>query len=294
MPLRVTQRALSTATTTNLQANLAKMQRIQDQLSSGRQLRRPSDSPTGTVSALRHRSDLRRSEQLLRNADDGIGWLGTADGTLVQGLSATTRVRELALRGINGSMGPEDRAAIAVEVDALREHLLGVANTTYLGRPLFGGTTTGGQAYDPANGAYVGDAGTIERTVLPGVSVPVNLNGPQVFGPSGDDVFQVLSDISMHLRTDPSLLEGDIAKLDQRALTMKTALSQVGARYGQVESMRDRVDAGRLDTKNALEEVESVDIAAATTELALQEVAYQAALAATARTLQPSLLDFLR
>jgi flagellar hook-associated protein 3 FlgL len=49
-----------------------------------------------------------------------------------------------------------------------------------------------------------------------------------------------------------------------------------------------------LDNTAALSEVENVDIAKAIVDLQMQEVAYQSALGATARVLQPSLLDFLR
>jgi len=291
--LRVTQRSISANTTANLQHSLSQMQRLQEQLSSGRQLARPSDSPTGTVSALRLRADLRRGEQLVRNASDGLGWLGTADSALTQSLDVIGRVRELALRGRNGSMGPDDRAAIATEVDALREHLLGIANTTYLGRPLFAGTAAATVAYDAA-GVYQGDAGAVDRTVLDGVSVTVNVTGPAAFGPAGADVFTVLVDIADHLRNDPTQLGTDVAALDQRSLDLKTELAQVGARYHQVEAMRSRTEGARLDAQNALAEVESVDLPRTITELKMQEVAYQAALSATARVIQPSLLDFLR
>ena len=54
------------------------------------------------------------------------------------------------------------------------------------------------------------------------------------------------------------------------------------------------VDSTTIDTQAALSEVENVDIAKAIVDLQLQEVAYQAALGATARVIQPSLLDFLR
>lgn len=293
MSLRVTQRSISSMATANLQHNLSQMQRLQEQLSSGRQLSRPSDSPTGTVTALRLRSDLRRGEQLVRNANDGIGWLATADTALTQSLDAIGRVRELALRGRNGSMSTEDRGAIATEVDALREHLLGIANSSYLGRPLFGGTTNGSVAYDPT-GTYQGDAGVITRTVLDGLSVRVNVTGPEVFGPPGSDLFAVLADISDHLRNDPSQLAADLTALDQRSVGLQTGLAQVGARYHQVEVMRDRTEGARLDAQNALAEVESVDLPKAITELSMQEVAYQAALAATSRVIQPSLVDFLR
>lgn len=293
MTLRVTQRSISASSSANLQHNLLQMQRLQEQLSSGRQLGRPSDSPTGAVSALRLRADLRRGEQLVRNANDGIGWLATADTTLTQGLEALGRVRELALRGRNAAMGDEDRAAIATEVEGLRDHLLALANTTYLGRPIFSGTSAAPAAYD-ATGTYQGDTGSISRTVLDGVSVQVNVTGPEVFGAAGADVFTVLTDLADHLRLDPTQLDGDVTAIDERMLDLKTGLAQVGARYHQVETMRDRTEGARLDAQNALAEVESVDLPKAITELKLQEVAYQAALAATARVIQPSLVDFLR
>lgn len=293
MSLRVTQRSISATSTSNLQHNLTSLQRLQEQLSSGRQLSRPSDSPTGTVSALRLRSDLRRGDQLIRNASDGMSWLGAADTALTQSLDTVGRVRTLALQGRNGSMSTEDREAIATEVDALREHLLGIANSSYMGRPLFAGTSPSTVAYDAA-GVYQGDAGTIDRTILDGVSVQVNLTGPEAFGPAGANLFDVLSDIANDLRTNPANIGADITALDGRLLDLKTSLAQVGARYHQVEAMRDRTETARLDAKNALAEVESVDLPKAITELNLQEVAYQAALAATSRVIQPSLVDFLR
>src|SRR3546814_12432521 len=75
------------------------MQRLQDQLSSGKLISKPSDSPTGTVSALKLRADLRRGEQLERNANDSIAWLSAADSTMFEGLSVFSRVRNLALPG---------------------------------------------------------------------------------------------------------------------------------------------------------------------------------------------------
>jgi flagellar hook-associated protein 3 FlgL len=58
--------------------------------------------------------------------------------------------------------------------------------------------------------------------------------------------------------------------------------------------MQDRNKANQLDAQNQLSEVEGVDLPATMVELQLQEVAYQAALGATARVIQPTLVDFLR
>ena len=291
---RITQRTLTSSTLGNLQANLAKMQRLQEQMSSGRSLQKPSDSPTGTVSSLRLRSDVRRSEQLTRNAQDGLGWLGAADTTLTDGIGFIRQARDLVISGANAALGPSQREAIATEVEGIRNSLLAVANTTYLKQPIFAGTKTPAPAYD-TSGVYQGNTGQVTRTIAPGLTVPVNLNGEQVFGLPGSDVFKVLTDIADHLRTNPDALTAtDLDLLDGAFLRMQNALSTIGSRYHQVETMSQRIDAIRIDATKQLSEVEGVDLPATIVDLQLQETAYQAALGATAKVIQPSLLDFLR
>jgi flagellar hook-associated protein 3 FlgL len=309
---RVTQRTLSANVLHNLQGNLGKMSRIQEQLSTGRQISRPSDSPTGTVAALRFKADIRRSEQMLRNADDALGWLGTADGALTEGLSLVNRARELVLTGSNATVGPDGRRAIAAEIDGLRQNALALANTQYLGRPLFAGTADGTSAYGP-DGAYLGIdgrdgiAGGVSRTVSNGVTVRVNMTGPEIFGPpqpipkdptlpvASGDLFAVLEKISADLRDgSPELGDETLRALDAAMTRMMNALATVGARYNQVETMRTRTSDSILQQTNSLSEVESVDLPEKVVQLQMQEVAYQAALSATQRVIQPSLVSFLR
>jgi flagellar hook-associated protein 3 FlgL len=58
---RVTQRSITTTTMRGLQANQMRMQQLQEQLSSGRQVNRPSDSPVKTVEAMQFRGTLSRT-----------------------------------------------------------------------------------------------------------------------------------------------------------------------------------------------------------------------------------------
>jgi flagellar hook-associated protein 3 FlgL len=291
---RVTQRTMSSRVSRNLQRNMAAMGKLQEHLSSGKQIQRPSDSPTGTVSALRLRADIRRNDQYKRNADDGMGWLGTADNTLTDTLDTVRRVRDLTLQGANAATDPTARTALAAEVQQLREHALSLANTSYLGQPIFGGTANVTAAYD-TTGTYHGDTGTVNRTVGAGVSVQVNIPGSMVYGPAGNDLFKVLDDIQQHLTSSPgSLGTTDLANLDQAFLRLQDNLALVGARYHQVEAMGTRADTIKLDSTNQLSQVESIDLPQTIMELQLQEVAYQAALGAATRVLQPSLTDFLK
>jgi flagellar hook-associated protein 3 FlgL len=169
-----------------------------------------------------------------------------------------------------------------------------VANTKYLQQPVFAGTAGASSAYD-ASGAYLGDGGAVSRTISPGVKVTVNATGDDVFGPAGNDIFKVLADISNDLRNNPAnLTSTDLGRLDAGYLRMQNALASVGSRYHQIEIMQDRNQANELESQNQLSEVEGVDLPATMVDLQMQEVAYQAALGATAKAIQPSLMDFLR
>jgi flagellar hook-associated protein 3 FlgL len=291
---RVTQHSIAERSLRGLQGNLTAMGRLQEQLSSGKQILRPSDNPTGTSSAMQLRGEVRRNEQWSRNADDGIGWLGTIDSTLQGMLPQVNKARELVLQGLStGAQNDQSRAAMAVEVDQLRESLLAAANTKYLGRPVFGGTTAGGTAYDTA-GAYQGDTGQVRRTVGDGVSVRVDLTGTEAFGPAGADVFSTLAQISDHLRNDPSALSADLTRLDTLSAGLRTSLGAVGARYNRLDVSRSAADGRVGDLSASLSDVENIDLPDTIMRLQLANTAYQAALGATAKVIQPSLMDFLR
>jgi flagellar hook-associated protein 3 FlgL len=295
---RVTERGSYAAALDNLQGALGKLQGLQDQIASGKQISKPSDSPDGIVSALRYRADLRRIEQYKRNSQDGLDWLGVADTTLQKGLTVLNRAQELAVQGRNGSLDANARDAIAKEVDSLRETMLSLANTTVGNRPLFAGTADVPAAYD-ANGVYQGvlpgTAGDrVERAVGDDATVRVNLTGPEAFGTPGADVFQVLTDLAANLRTNPNAVAANLDQIQAAQTQLRSATATVGARYNQIQSLADRNESVRLDTTQSLSQVEDVDYAEATLNVKLQEVAYQAALSATAKVTRSSLLDFLR
>ena len=290
---RITQRLMVQHSMASLQTGLGRLANSQEKLSTGRLINRPSDSPTGTNEAMRLRAQLSADTQHARNAQDGLAFMGQVDSTLSTMLDNVRRARNLLVQGAStGSTGPESREALAQELSQIREALLSLANTSHLGRPIFGGTTGSAVAYDSSG--FKGDTHPVSRTVDNGVSVRIDVNGPEAFGPDGADLFAVLSKAIDDLRTDPAAIAGNLVPLDAVTEQMKTALTGIGARYARIEAAAARVDQVTLTNKAALSEVENVDVAEAIMDLQMQEVAYQAALGATARVLQPSLIDFLR
>lgn len=291
---RVTQNMLSRSSLQNLQASLQRTQNLQERLATGRVLNRPSDSPTGLVTAMQTRGSLARVKQHAKNADNALGWLDTADSALQAANQTLRRVRDLVLQGDNAAVGPVGREAIAAEVEVIRDGLLELTNTRFAGRLVFAGHADVPTVFDAA-GNYLGDNGVVSRTLAEGEQVPVNVIGADVFGSGAGSAFDLLDRIVNDLRTDPGNVgANNLANLDARMDQVLGALGEIGARTNRVEQMKDRNSSADLNLTSRLSEVESIDLPATITELQLQEVAYQAALSATSRVIQPSLLDFLR
>jgi len=291
---RVTEGSIHTRVLANLQRNLAKSDKILEQMSSGKQINRPSDSPTGTVSSMQLRTESRANDRYTRNADDGLAWLDTVENSLSSTSTLVNLARDYTLQGLNGTSGAGTQEALAGQIDQIREAMIAQANTNFLDRPIFGGTVGGSVAY-AADGSYVGDNGETVRTVGANSKVRVDTAGPDAFGSGDTQLFNVLKSISASIRSgDKTKLTGDLANLDKAGVVVRTAISDVGSRYNRITQMKDMALDRSLTVAARLSEIEDIDLPKTIMEMQLQETSYQAALAASAKVIQPSLIDYLR
>jgi flagellin-like hook-associated protein FlgL len=294
--MRITQRAVAQTSLQGLNRNLDAVGRLQQQLTSGRLINAPSDSPIGTNRAMQNRSEQAAVDQYARNVSDADTWLQLSDSTIRDMLDTARRVQVLTVQGANtGAMDDVSRYAISVEVASLRESLLGQANTVVQGRPLFGGVTSGSQAYDSTTGAFVGRAGApVTRRVSDTDTVRVDITGPEAFGPSGADLFTVVDNIAQDLITNPTALNTRIGELEKIMDTMKGAVADVGSRAARIERETQIISDRSLTLGGQLAEIEDIDLPNTIMRLQMQQVGYQAALSATAKAISPTLLDYLR
>jgi flagellar hook-associated protein 3 FlgL len=296
IPSRVTETSMHTRVLGDLQRTMARGQKLQSQISSGKNLSRPSDSPTGTVTSLQLRGEMRANQQFTRNADDGLGWLGTIQDKLGDMSSQIIRARNLTVQATDAANSDQARKALAVEISDIKQSIIGEANTQYMGRPVFGGTTIGSVAYDDT-GAYKGDLTETSRTVGPNAKVRIDANGRDAFGAdgSGTQLFEVLDALSKAIeKGDSDGIDAGLKNLDTAHDLLKSTLSDVGARYNRVEQMKQSATDHLSSVSSQLSDIEDVDLPKAIMELQIQQTSYQAALAASAKVIQPSLIDFLR
>jgi len=305
---RVTHQTVQKSSLANLQLNLSKMADLQGRMSSGKVITKPSDDPGGTAHALQLRSEKRAAEQYARNIDNGVGWLSSVDSALLTSLGSMRQARDLTVQASNiGTMNPVTREAIATELEGIRDTLIAQANTSYLGRSVFAGTSDAAAAFTGAAGvpayAHSGTTGaTVERRIAQDTTVRVDADGAAIFGVgawdaggagTGGSVFSLIDQIASELRGGGDV-SGRLADLDSRMNVMLSQVADVGTRYGALEAAQSANEKTVMDLKGQISAVEDIDLAEVIVELQTQEVAYQAALGATSRVLQPSLMDFLR
>ena len=293
--MRITQRAVALTSLQGLNRNLDAVGKLQNQLTSGRLINTASDSPTGTNRAMQTRDEQAANAQQSRNISDARSWLDQADSTLQTMIATSRRVRDLTVQGLStGSASPTSQEALAIEVTSLREGLLALANTQVQGRPLFGGVTSGGKAYD-ATGAWVGQGGApVTRRISDSEKMRVDITGPEAFGTPGSDLFAVVNSIAADLTANPAALQTHLADLDVIMNGMSAAVADVGTRGARLERVAQiNFDRGMALTQQ-LAETENIDLPNTIMRLEMQKVGYEAALAATAKAIQPTLMDYLR
>ena len=287
---RVTHRSMSEAALRGIQDAMARTKKYQDQLSSGRRLTRPGDDPSATASSMKLRSQKRADEQYLRNISDATGRLGITDSTLVGIGNQIHRARDLLVSARSGVMSDEGRVAIAAELSVIRDSVIGLYNTRWLDRPVFGGTAPGDVAVD-ASGGYIGDDGEIVSRISRDATLRIDVRGTDV---AADLLPGTLEQAAEDVLTDSDNIGDLLGELDEHLSAVLKGLGDVGARAAALETTKANLDSEKIDFTARISQNEDVDMPEAIMHLESQRVAYEAALGAAARVLQTSLADFLR
>jgi len=287
---RVTNRMISDTSLRGLQANLSRNAKLQEQLSSGRLVSRPSDNPSAATSSMQLRSQQRLDTQYLSNLGNAAGRLNTADEAMQDISKLLQRAKELVVNAQDPSLPDAGRDAISQELVVIQKGVTDAYNTQWLGRPIFGGTVIGALTIDPVAG-YVGNDKPVTARIARAVSIRIDVSG---IAAGADVIPGLLTDLAATIDANAPDLTGLQDQLDTMHQQLLTTLGDVGARAAQVVSTKERVDNEQLDLKTRISLNEDVDLPQTILELQSSSVAYQASLGAAGKILQTSLLDYLR
>lgn len=278
------------------------METLQDQLSTGKKINKPSDNPVTAVRGMFYRSSLNEIEQYKRNLDHGLSWMTATDEALNEVTEVMQRVRELTVQGLNGTNDSTSRSAIAEEINQLKNHLGEIANTQFSGKYIFAGTDLKNPPFDAdstiANSPKEfrnNNQEVLELDVGVKSNIQINVRGMDIFNNQDiGGVFTVLSDIVDQFRNSDENNSNHLDKLDSQMDNILKERSELGARMNRIELAMSRIDGIEVSTTRLLSEEEDVDISQVIVNLKAQENVQRAALSAGARIIQPSLVDFLR
>jgi len=287
---RVTQTSIGATTLRGLQGNLSSLQKLQEQLSSGKRVQQPSDDPSATATAMLLSSQKAADDQYGRNIGAATNRLQVADSALQDLSSQLQSVRNLLVESRNGSLTPEGKAGLSAQISAIRDETVNLYNTRYLDRPVFGGTVAGPYAVDPTTQAYVGDDQPITTRVSHDSVVRVDVKGSDV---GADSVPGLLSTVVTSVTSASGASSADLDAIDAELSKVSKALSDVGARQNRVDDAKNLVEDHASSLTARISENVDIDLPATIMHLQMQQVAYQSALGASAKILQKSLVDYL-
>ncbi|MGO1101499.1 flagellar hook-associated protein FlgL [Priestia megaterium] len=293
--MRVTQGMLAANSLKQISNSYNKLETLQNQLSTGKKITRPSDDPIVATKGMAYRSNLSEVNQYKRNLTEAQSWFDSSESGLEQVNSILQRTKELVVQGLNGTNESDDRQAIAREIEQLKLDYMQVGNTQVAGNYIFNGVNVGvAPISENASGMIESninlDPFSVE--VSKGIQLRVNIHPENIFG---QGAFDLMNNVQTAFeQNDVNSLKDLSTQVDTQLSTLLAERSELGARSNRLELIENRLDSQEITATKMLSNNEDADIEKVITDLTVQESVHRAALGVGAQIIQPTLLDFLR
>ncbi len=300
--MRVTQSMLANSNLRYVSQGYERLGVLQDQINSGKKITRPSQDPVIAMNGIRYRTQVQEVEQFKRNLGEVYSWMENADAVMDKTTSALQRIRELVVEVSNDTYNGNQRASVAEEVKQLQEHIATLGNTKVNNKYIFNGTNTLQKPIDidtSTNPPTITVPNPINNNdvnieVSKGISVAVNTDPGNIF-PQGlfDDISSLITTLQTPTSTG-SDVGNYLTQLDSHINSILSERSELGARLNRVEMIEERLMQQEIIANKTMSDNEDIDFEKVIIDLKTQESVHRAALAAGARIIQPTLMDFLR
>lgn len=300
--MRVTNRMLYQAALQAMQRRLEKIQEDQTELSTLRRINRHADDPAGSAQVRSLRADLASVEQYRRNISNAKAWAQASESALGEVESVLHRAKEVAIEGGNAGRNDDDREIMAREVNQLLEQIFSLANLQFNSQYIFAGQNTNAAPFEAVRDSagqitsvsMAGDlSGAILREVDNNTAVAINVSGATLFDPLTGPLQTLIALRDALQRNDVAGIQNTLSLIDNSVSGVLGQRAELGGLLARLERLEERLDLRQIDLLAAASEIEDADMAEVLSRLSADELAYQAALGAAGRLLQPSLIDFL-
>jgi flagellar hook-associated protein 3 FlgL len=291
---------------TSAQTNLAKSQA---QLAQGKQIINPSDAPDQASTVQRLKSILTRQDSYQTALNTVQNRLQGEDSTLSSVSDLLIRAKEIAVQANNDTLSSDNRKALGVELQGLRDQMLSLANTKDTnGNYLFAGSKVSQPPFVSVAGGspqYVGDQTRMKVMVGENRSMPINRTGTDAFVPvnrtapdgtsQGIGFFIVMDDLIKGVNTsDRPKMQGGLGELDTLLGGLSMARANIGSGLKGIEQQTSVIEDTVLNLKTTLSSVEDLDYASAITKMNQQMLSLEAAQSSFAKISQLNLFNYIK
>jgi flagellar hook-associated protein 3 FlgL len=270
------------------------------QLATGKRVNVPSDDPAAAAADVQNKSFQSQNDQYLQNTSNLEGLLQTADSTLSSVVTALNQAISLGVQGSSAGLSSSNQQEIAQQIQAIQSQIVQLGNVSYQGSYIFAGNATLSapfalDATQPSGVRYNGDTGVNTVEIAAGRSIQTNLPGSQIFQGAGGNVMGSLQQLITALQS------GNLTNIGTATTQLGTALNYVsqqrvfyGSAANQLNDNQSFLQQEQVNLQAQENNLVGVDLAKAATDLSRAQTAQSAALAAIAKVIPQSLLDYLK
>jgi len=294
--MRVTNLMIFNQSTWHINRQYEEYFKLNEAVSSGKRVNRPSDDPVSMGMILNYRSLSESIEQYKSNIERGVTLLTYTESALADAETVITDAKVLAEQMATGTYNDENRESLSVLAEELYDQLLQIGNLKVTDRYIFSGYKTDTAPFsrdENYNIAYHGDNGKIQFASNQNSKVTVNITGQEAFL-DGTNVFDVLRDLRDDLAVDNQAgVQEALPRLDEAMNQIVRERARVGTTIDQMETSKFMLEELGFQTENILSVTEDADIVETVSRLTTQETAFQATLKSTALVSGLTLINFI-
>ena len=276
------------------------LQKIQETISTGKQINRPSDNPEGTRQVLNYRTILSSINQYSNNIDFALNWCQATTNTLEATENLLSQCRDIAYDQANGGTTNQTTEMLATEIEEIYQELLNLANTKLDGRYLFGPEQLYTPPFDPATVLEDPPADSPPEFLMRiniGDEKEIQINTSQeVFtgGAEGKNIFQVVDALKSGLENnDLEAIQSAVEEIDQALEQTTKHLEIVGAKMYRLDQNQKILTQLKNTTEKNLSEKEDADLTAKLMDYLTKSNNYSISLSALSKILHTNLLDII-
>lgn len=314
--MRITNSSIIRNHTYDLQQGLQRVDSLNRQLDTGKQINRVSDDPHKAIKIMNLNSEIKYTEKYNSNIDETVGWMNNTDASLNEVGNALSDIKTSLLKVGNGTYSDEELKGIQADINEKLKELGETLNTTHGGRNMFSGTSVDEKPVivNEKDGVVtlslnpkIDDksfSANLKANISDGINLDYNVSAKELFENDGKDYLDTLNDVSKlmnkvangeNVEENKKELLGNVKnEVDELFNHNLDTRTKFGVRVNTAEKIKDLNNENILDMKGVLSLNQDVDYVNKFIELKSAQMVYNASVQVGAKLIQPTLLDYLR